>query len=170
MIQHILMPKLGETMTEATVERWHKTEGDPIRKGDVILEITTDKATLEVESSIAGVMRKILAPEKATLPVNTVIALAGEPNDPLPADLEALMALARGEQPAAAAAEKPKPALAAASAHAAGEPAAPPAPPGELFASPRARMRAREAKVPLQILRGSGPNGRIVEKDVLAHV
>jgi len=79
MIQQILMPKLGETMTEASVEKWSKAEGDPIKKGDVILEITTDKATLEVESSIVGVMKKILAPEKVTLPVNTVIALAGEP-------------------------------------------------------------------------------------------
>ena len=77
MIQQILMPKLGETMTEASVEKWRKAEGDPIRKGDVILEITTDKATLEVESSIVGVMKKILAPGKVTLPVNTVIALAG---------------------------------------------------------------------------------------------
>ena len=51
-----MLPKLGETMTEASVEKWRKSEGEPIKKGDVILEITTDKATLEVESSIAGVL------------------------------------------------------------------------------------------------------------------
>ena len=96
MIQPILMPKLGETMTEASVEKWRKAEGDPIKKGDVILEITTDKATLEVESSIAGVLKMILAPEKITLPVNTVIALAGEPADALPENLEELLAAARG--------------------------------------------------------------------------
>ena len=107
MIQQILMPKLGETMTEASVEKWRKAEGDPIRKGDVILEITTDKATLEVESSIAGILKKILAPEKVTLPVNTVIALAGEPADALPDNLDELLAAARGEKAAEAPAAKP---------------------------------------------------------------
>ena len=170
MIQQILMPKLGETMTEATVEKWHKAEGDPIKKGDVILEITTDKATLEVESSITGVMRKILAPEKVTLPVNTVIALAGDPNDPLPADLNELMSAAQGGVATAfaeATAGKP---LAVSAKPAAAETVLAAAPPGEITASPRARMRAKEAKVPLQILRGAGPNGRIVEKDVLAYL
>jgi pyruvate dehydrogenase E2 component (dihydrolipoamide acetyltransferase) len=172
MIQQILMPKLGETMTEASVEKWRKAEGDPIRKGDVILEITTDKATLEVESSIAGVMKKILAPEKVTLPVNTVIALAGEPADALPDNLNELLAAARGEKATESSAAKPAPegAPAAASAGVEIEAEAIPAPSGRLFVSPRARMRAKEAHVPLQILRGSGPAGRIVEKDVSAHL
>ncbi len=168
MIQQILMPKLGETMTEASVEKWRKAEGDPIRKGDVILEITTDKATLEVESSIVGVLKKILAPEKVTLPVNTVIALAGEPGDALPDNLEELLAAARGERTAEAAAAKPpsESASAAAPAGVEAEVEAIAGPAGRILVSPRARMRAKEARVPLQILRGSGPGGRIVEKDV----
>jgi pyruvate dehydrogenase E2 component (dihydrolipoamide acetyltransferase) len=172
MIQQILMPKLGETMTEATVEKWRKAEGDPIRKGDVILEITTDKATLEVESSIVGVLKKILAPEKVTLPINTVIALAGEPADALPDNLDELLAAARGEKtaeaPAAGAASEG--ASAAALADVEIETGAPPGPAGRIPASPRARTRAQEARVPLQILRGSGPGGRIVEKDVSAYL
>jgi pyruvate dehydrogenase E2 component (dihydrolipoamide acetyltransferase) len=172
MIQQILMPKLGETMTEASVEKWRKAEGDPIRKGDVILEITTDKATLEVESSIVGVMKKILAPEKVTLPVNTVIALAGEPADALPDNLEELLAAARGEKAAEASAAKPasEGASAAAPAGVEAEVEAIAGPAGRILVSPRARMRAKEARVPLQILRGSGPGGRIVEKDVAAYL
>jgi len=171
MIQHILMPKLGQTMEEATVERWHKKEGDRVQKGDVVLEITTDKATLEVESFVSGVMRKILAPEGVTLPVNTPIALVGEPDDPLPDNLAELEAAARGEAApvgAAAKAEAAEPSGAEAVPTAAQAPPAPP--PGRILISPRARKRAREAKVPLQVLRGSGPNGRIVEKDVLDYL
>jgi pyruvate dehydrogenase E2 component (dihydrolipoamide acetyltransferase) len=172
MIQQILMPKLGETMTEASVEKWRKAEGDPIRKGDVILEITTDKATLEVESSIVGVLKKILAPEKVTLPVNTVIALAGEPADALPDNLDELLAAARGEKTAEAPAAGPasEGPSAAASADAEVEAEAVPGPAGRILVSPRARMRAKEARVPLQVLRGSGPGGRIVEKDVSAYL
>jgi pyruvate dehydrogenase E2 component (dihydrolipoamide acetyltransferase) len=172
MIQQILMPKLGETMTEASVEKWRKAEGDPIRKGDVILEITTDKATLEVESSIVGILKKILAPEKVTLPVNTVIALAGEPADALPDNLDELLAAARGEKAAAASAARPasEGASAAAPADVEVEPEAVSGPAGRILVSPRARMRAKEARVPLQVLRGSGPGGRIIEKDVSAYL
>ena len=166
MIQQILMPKLGETMTEASVEKWRKAEGDPIKKGDVILEITTDKATLEVESSIVGTLKKILAPEKVTLPVNAVIALAGEPGDALPDNFDELLAAARGGKAVETPAAKPAAEGAPAAATAGGEAEAIPGPSGRVFVSPRARMRATEARVPLQILRGSGPGGRIVEKDV----
>ena len=161
MIQQILMPKLGETMTEASVEKWRKAEGDPIKKGDVILEITTDKATLEVESSIVGVLKKILAPEKVTLPVNTVIALAGEPADALPDNLDELLAVARGGKASETPAAKPasEGAATAATAGVEVEAEAIPGPSGRLFVSPRARVLAKEARVPLQILRGSGPGG-----------
>ena len=170
MIQPILLPKLGETMTEAAVEKWRKAEGDPIRRGDVILEITTDKATLEVESSIVGVLKKILAPEKVTLPVNTVIALAGDPGDALPDNLEELLAAARGEKPAPAPAGAGANAASNATAAAADAEGAVAAPSGRMLISPRARTQAREARVPLEVLRGSGPGGRVVEADVLAYL
>lgn len=163
MISEVLMPKLGQTMEEATVEKWHKNEGETIQRGEVLLEITTDKATLEVESYVTGVLRKIIAPEGTTLPVNAVIALVGEAQDPLPANLAALMAAARE---GAAAAKKEEKAEAASTGVEAGPTVALP-PAGEIFVSPRARMRSRELKVNLSLLRGSGPGGRIVEQDVL---
>ena len=178
MIQRILVPKLGQTMEEAVIEKWHKKEGDTVEKGDVILEITTDKATLEVEAFSGGTIRKLLALEGITLPVNTVIALVGEPDDPLPDDLPALEAAARGK---AAPATPPAPAQDVAT-----TPAPPPAAPapspapqpspavatpsGRILISPRARRLARKEKVPASVLRGTGPNGRIVEKDLLAYL
>lgn len=176
-MQKIIVPKLGQTMEEATIEQWHKQEGDPVSKGDVILEITTDKATLEVESFVEGTLRKVLAPEGVTLPVNTCIALVGAPDEEMPADLEQLEAAARGEGAAPAAAEK-KPAATAqrpvppeeAKVEAAPAAATPERPAGRLVASPRARRLAEKERAPLSILRGSGPGGRIVERDVKAHL
>jgi len=163
MIQQVFLPQLGQTMEEATIERWRKKEGDAVKKGDVLLEITTDKATLEVESYVVGVVRKVLAEEGQVMPVNTVLALVGEPDDPLPDNLDELLAAnaaAAGSAPEGPAASSAEPTPAAGSA----------APPEKIFASPRARKRARSEKVPLQALRGSGPNGRIVEKDVLDYL
>ena len=174
MIQKVFMPKLGQTMEEATVERWHKKEGDLVKKGEVILEITTDKATLEVESYASGVVRKILAEEGRVLPVNAVLALVGEPDDALPENLDELVAAAAGGQapaPAAAAGTAAGTTTETTTAPAApAAPAAPPARPGKAVASPRARRKAKAEKVPLQALRGTGPNGRITEKDVLSYL
>jgi pyruvate dehydrogenase E2 component (dihydrolipoamide acetyltransferase) len=165
MIQQVLMPKLGQTMEEATVEKWHKNEGDRIERGDVLLEITTDKATLEVESYVTGTVRKILAAEGVTLPVNALIALVGEPTDPLPADLDELVAASMKGAPAA----KKEAAVRASETAPAAEVAAelPPLPTGRIVSSPRARMRAEDKRINLRLLRGSGPGGRIIEKDVL---
>ena len=164
MIQKVLLPKLGQTMEEATVETWRVKEGDVVKKGDVLLEITTDKATLEVESFIAGTVRKILAEPGAVLPVNTVLALVGDPNDPLPDDLASLAAPAKSD---GAPKEETSEAAAVAEEETAPVPAAMP---GRLFVSPRARRKAENEKVSLALLRGSGPDGRIVEKDVDAYL
>jgi len=182
MLKEVLMPKLGQTVEQATIETWHKAEGDTVDKGDVLLEITTDKATLEVEAYATGTLKKRIYEPGATVPVNAIIAYIGDPDDAVTdamvqkarADAaDAAQAAAQQAEPeAAAAAETPAPAPAAAAEPAAAPPvaqAAPPPPPGRLFASPRARRVAAERKVPLQVLRGSGPNGRIVERDVLAH-
>ena len=176
-MQKIIVPKLGQTMEEATIEQWHKKEGDSVSKGDVILEITTDKATLEVESFVEGTLRKVLAPEGITLPVNTCIALVGTPDEEMPADLKQLEATARGEEAAPAAARKPAEATAwGADAPEEAKPESAPAvaptdrPAGRLVASPRARRLAEKERVPLSILQGSGPGGRIVERDVNAYL
>ncbi|HOX39322.1 MAG TPA: dihydrolipoamide acetyltransferase family protein [Candidatus Brocadiia bacterium] len=168
MLRKLCMPKLGETMKEGTVGEWKKKEGDFIKVGDVILEITTDKATLEVESFEEWALLKILAQPGELLPVNTPIAIMGDKGDKLPDDLSAILG---ADAPA-------KPAIAAQGAAQGAAQTAQNAPPnqtaraadaqepGRLIASPRAKKLASDEKIPLQILRGSGPNGRIVEQDV----
>ena len=183
MISKVIMPKLGQTMEKATVEKWVKKEGDTVAKGDVILEITTDKATLEVESYWEGTLLKILAEEGLEVPVNHVIAVLGEPGDEIPDDI--------AEPPPAAAEEAPKPKAApsaprtaptpapaqssAAPALAPSAPSPAPAPavalmPERIVASPRAKRRSKEEKVALECLTGSGPNGRVIERDVEAYL
>jgi pyruvate dehydrogenase E2 component (dihydrolipoamide acetyltransferase) len=162
MLKRVFLPQLGQTMEEGTVEKWHKAEGEQVRKGEVLYELTTDKATLEVEAFASGVLKKILVEEGRTVPVNELIAVLGDEGDELPDDLSEL----RGGAAPAAAAEAQDAAIAAA--RPAEAQAAPEAAPGQgrAFASPRARKVAEELKVPLEALRGSGPGGRVVERDV----
>lgn len=77
MATEFTMPKLGEVMEEGTIHLWKKKEGEPVRKGEILVEIETDKAIAEVESPEDGVLQKILAAEGATLPVNAPIAVIG---------------------------------------------------------------------------------------------
>lgn len=189
-MKEVLLPKLGQTMEEGTVEKWHKKEGDAVRKGEVIFEIGTDKATLEVEAYVEGVLRKIVVPEGETVPCNYLVALVGSKDEPMP-DVEKLKAhfaaraaeAAGAEAPAEQAPAQPAPAPAPAPA-AAPAPAVPPAveaaapetagsapaaPAGRVFSSPRARSVAREMQVPVELIQGTGPGGRIVERDVRAY-
>ena len=178
---NILMPALSPTMEKGNLARWLKKEGDAIKSGDVIAEIETDKATMEVEAVDEGVLAKILVPEGAQdVKVNELIALiAGEGEDAKAVASGA--GAAPASQPAAKAAEPsaPKaestpaapasaPPAAAASAPA---PAAKPAPAsanGRIFSSPLARRLAKEAGIDLGSIEGSGPHGRVVERDVKA--
>ena len=84
MATSIVMPQMGYDMQEGTVVRWHKKEGDAVARGDVIAEIETDKATVEYEAYVAGVMRKIVAQEGVTIPVGALIAVITDPDEPLP--------------------------------------------------------------------------------------
>ena len=81
MAQTVLLPKLGQTVEEAAIVKWHKREGDKIAKGDVLFEIETDKAVLEAESFYAGTLLKILVKENETVPVSSVVAYFGEPGE-----------------------------------------------------------------------------------------
>ena len=171
MLQEVLLPRLGQTMEEGTIEAWHKSEGDTVKRGEVLYDLTTDKATLEVESFAEGVVKKILVQAGQTAPVNELVAIVGAEEDDLPEDLEAYRAqvtsVAPAEEPAvtqAAPAAAPAP-----TAPAAAPPTAPPAR-GRVFASPRARKLAKENRIPIAVLRGSGPKGRIIERDVLEHL
>jgi len=162
MIQKVILPKLGETVEVSTIERWVKNEGDAVATGDILCEITTDKATLEVESYYRGTLLKILAPTGKELPVGSVIAVIGEKGEAVPPELLGQAVAAAG----AGAAKKAAPAAAVAVAAETVEAAAPA---GRVFASPRARRAARELLVDLGRVKGSGPGGRIVEADVEAH-
>jgi len=165
MIQKVTLPALGETVDTSTIERWLKKEGDTVATGDILCEITTDKATLEVESYYKGTLLKVVAAEGAELPVGALIAVVGDPGEEIPDDILAEVApRAAAEGAAAPPAGAPEP-VAAAAAPSAAEPAPPP---GRVFASPRARRTARERGVALAGIQGTGPGGRIVEADVTA--
>ncbi|HYV89143.1 MAG TPA: pyruvate dehydrogenase complex dihydrolipoamide acetyltransferase [Candidatus Polarisedimenticolia bacterium] len=170
---NILMPALSPTMTEGRLAKWLKKEGDDVKAGDIIAEIETDKATMEVEAVDEGKLQKILVPAGTDgVPVNAPIAvLLGEGEDPSAAAPPSLAA-----KPAAPAPKPATPAPAAAPAAAAKpSPAAAPlagAPPPEkgerVFASPLARRIAADKGVDLKSIAGSGPHGRIVKADVEA--
>ncbi|MDD9992315.1 MAG: pyruvate dehydrogenase complex dihydrolipoamide acetyltransferase [Rhodospirillales bacterium] len=178
----ILMPALSPTMTEGNVASWLKNEGDSVQAGDILCEIETDKATMEVEATDEGTLARIVAPAGTeAVPVNAVIGLIleeGEDSSALEgADAAAPAAApaAPPAEPAAEAAAEPAPAAPAAAAPSpGGNGAAPPAPardPGaRIFASPLARRMAKQAGLALEAIAGTGPNGRIVKVDVEAAI
>ena len=172
MATSIVMPQMGYDMQEGTVVRWHKNEGDPVARGEVIAEIETDKATVEFEAYTSGVLRKIVVGEGITIPVGDLIAVITDPDEALPDDLAAPNAAPVAAAPAPVAPET-------ATETGAAEPpaAAPPAPdpgqaqvpaPSEVRASPIARRLAKEQGIDLALVTGTGPGGRIVEQDVLS--
>src|SRR5712675_1873295 len=177
---NILMPALSPTMEKGNLAKWLKKEGDKVKSGDVIAEIETDKATMEVEAVDEGTIAKILVPEGTQdVPVNDVIAvLAGDGEDVKAAGAGAASAPPKAaptaQTPAAA---KPVPIAAAPAAKAAAPAAAAPAPQAaapasptnghaRIFSSPLARRLAKEAGIELARINGSGPHGRIVARDV----
>ncbi|MCR4407126.1 MAG: 2-oxo acid dehydrogenase subunit E2 [Anaerolineae bacterium] len=165
MITEVILPVLGETMNEGTIVEWVKKEGDPVERGDILFVIESDKATLEVEAPTKGFLRQILVPAGQTVPVLTVVALITTTADE---DLAACVTVSGSEAQVAEAAEpitiepvtfepatlKPETWQ----------------PETRIFASPRARKLAREKGVDLALVTGTGPNGRIVEQDVLTYV
>ncbi len=166
----ILMPALSPTMTEGNLAKWHKAEGDAVVSGDVLAEIETDKATMEVEAVDEGTMGKILVPEgTAGVPVNQAIALLLEEGE----DASALEGVTAPPPPTAAAAPSvsaaPQAPIAAPAASS--EPAAALQQPGNrVFASPLARRLAQNGGIDIAGVTGSGPHGRVVKRDVEAAI
>src|SRR6266852_5422861 len=177
---NILMPALSPTMEKGNLAKWLKKEGDKVKSGDVIAEIETDKATMEVEAVDEGTIAKILVPEGTQdVAVNDVIAvLAGDGEDVKAAGAGAASAPPKAaptaQTPAAA---KPVPIAAAPAAKAAAPAAAAPAPQAaapasqtnghaRIFSSPLARRLAKEAGIELARINGSGPHGRVIARDV----
>ena len=174
MAQTVIMPKLGQATEESTIVKWHKQEGDLVKKGDILFEMETDKAVLETESFFDGTLLKILVKEGETVPVNVPVAFIGKRGEALPkaaampaATQEREVRGQRSEvgsqesavrKPQAAPAPAPRPA-----------PAAPTAP-VRLLISPRARALAAASAISPAPVRGSGPSGRITEADVRAYL
>ncbi|MFT8813861.1 pyruvate dehydrogenase complex dihydrolipoamide acetyltransferase [Acetobacter fabarum] len=165
----ILMPALSPTMTEGKIARWLKKEGDTVSNGDVLAEIETDKATMEVEAIEDGIFGRILVPEGTEgVAVNTPIAIMVEEGEAVP-DSAAPSSTSAAPAPAPAQAGAVAPSAAPASA-----PVAPAAalqasrPANRIVASPLARRIAAAKNVDLSTLKGTGPNGRIVKRDVEA--
>lgn len=210
MVSEVVMPQMGADMTEGTLLRWLKHEGDQVARGDVIAEIETDKANVEIEAFDGGVFRKALANEGDTVNVGEVIAIIGGADEDISkyaagnSGASATTAKAEGMAPAKAvpapATPTAKPAPDAVQgvptagsdggpevdATSAGETPPTPVPPAEIQppqppaaaapapdagrvrASPLAKRTAAERGIDLRSLRGSGPDGRILQKDVEA--
>ncbi len=162
MAEAVQMPKLGFDMAEGTLINWLKQPGDTINKGDVIAEIETDKATIEIESTVGGTILRLLAEPGDVLPVGVTIAYVGEAGEPVPA-AGATPEPAEAQAPAAPVAETPTPPAAAALAPPGGDGSAYP---GGVKASPLARRIADERGIDLRLVRGTGPEGRVVKRDV----
>ncbi|MCK5594801.1 2-oxo acid dehydrogenase subunit E2 [bacterium] len=157
MIKEIIMPKLGQTVEESTVGKWLKKEGDEVEKGDVLLEVTTDKATLEVESFTNGVLRKIVHKEGDTVPVLAVIGyIAGSMDEDIPEKPQEQLQEEKKEEetsvvePVSEVQNKSN------------------IEDKRIKISPLAKRLAKEKGVDITKVSGTGPGGRIVKEDVLA--
>jgi pyruvate dehydrogenase E2 component (dihydrolipoamide acetyltransferase) len=173
MADTITMPKLGFDMKEGTLVRWVKKENDSVNVGDVIAEIETDKATVEVEAYASGILRKWLVGENTVVEVGAPIAIIGTADEPIEGggSAPAPKAAAPAEAPKESAPAKEVSAPAAATAkaengHTATAPVSDEGYPGGVKASPVARRMAEEKGINLAQVAGSGPGGRIVKRDV----
>lgn len=179
MAEIIYMPKLSDTMTEGVVAEWHKKVGDPVKSGELLAEIETDKATMEFESFYDGVLLHIGVEKGKTAPVNSLLAIIGQADE----DVKALIANAGSTpaaeekkeeaKPAAEPAQKAEEAKAPASAPVAAAAAPKAATPvvsnvsnGRILASPLAKKLAEEKGVDLSFITGTGEGGRITKRDV----
>lgn len=156
MMHEVILPKLGQTMEAGVIVEWHKREGEPVRRGDVLYTVESDKAALEVEAPAPGFLRRIIVPPGERAEVLTVVGLiTSSPDEDI--SLYTVPAGAVG-QPATSAHPR-EPELVSDGARGAAR-----------FASPRARQRAVKEGVDLKRVAGTGPNGRIEERDVLAYL
>jgi len=177
MAEIVRMPKLSDTMTDGTVAAWHKKVGDKVKSGELLAEIETDKATMEFESYVDGILLYIGVQKGETVAVDALLAVFGKEGEDVSAIVaaEGAAPAAKEEAPAAAApapkapvAEAPKAVVDQAPVAAAHSPAAAPVPfnDGRMRVSPLAKKLAEDKGLPLQYIPGSGDGGRIVRRDV----
>ncbi len=180
MASRVVMPKLTDTMEEGVVLKWKRAEGDKVSAGDVLAEIETDKAVMDLEAFASGVLRKLLVKEGETVPSGALIAVIGEPDEDIGDAMSETASAATPETGGAKVTPKPAAAVETKSVAAKEPPRkkdATKAEPvketeigerGEIKVSPRAKALARERGIDLSTVKASGPGGRIVEQDVLA--
>jgi len=174
------MPKFGQMTEESAIVEWLKKEGDKIDKGDILFTVETDKSVMEVESFEAGTLIKIVVPPKVNVPVQSTVGFLGTPGEPIPTVTAPAPAPKKAEAAPAAAAPIPaatRTAVSTASAAsvvvAASAPQtqdARPKTPALFRISPRAAALAKDAVIDATRIRGTGPEGRIVEKDVRSYL
>ncbi len=171
MIRELFMPALSSTMTEGKIVSWVKSPGDKVAKGETVLIVESDKADMDVESFYDGYLAVITVPAGEVAPVGSTIGLVAETEAEIAEAQAKAKSLGAATSSTAAA-----PTSSAATSNGSGTtsvavaspPSAPAAPTGRVIASPRARKLAKEHKIDLQTLKGTGPNGRITAADVEA--
>lgn len=177
MATQVVMPKLSPTMEEGQVARWLKKEGDKVSMGEPIAEIDTDKATMEMQALSAGVLRKVLVQEGESAPLGQPIAIIGEPDEDISTLLKSEPAPASAKE---AAAEQPAKLPESEAVPAVEQEEAEPQPEiarqvqtdgkrpagGRMLVSPIAARMAAESGVDLKSVKGSGPSGRIIKRDI----
>ncbi len=167
MATKVVMEALSPTMEEGRLVEWKKGEGEPVTEGDVLAEVETDKAVMELVARAGGVLLKQVIAAGTTVPVANLVGVIGEPGE----DISALLTGDGAKPPATAAAPAPAPAAPAPAAESPAPPPTPAKPPAaaagqRVKASPLARRIAKERGLDLATVRGSGPEGRIVKRDL----
>ena len=151
MATKVLMPKLGLTMTEGTIEEWKFKEGDSVKKGDILFSVATDKLTNDVECDTDGVLLKILCGEGETMTCKSTVAYIGNAGEHIEESGD--VAVQKNEKPTEAVSEPAK----TEKKYFTGE---------YVLATPCAKKRAKEKGIDLSLISGTGPDGIIVLKDV----
>lgn len=155
MAQKIIMPKQGLQMTEGTIIKWLKKEGEVIKEGEPLFEMETDKLTITIDAAASGTLLKILREEGDVVPITETIAVVGEPGD----DISSFLSESDSSAAEETAVEEEVQTEEVAVKKSSGE---------KVLATPRAKMRASEKQISIENVNGTGPDGLIIEKDVLA--
>jgi pyruvate dehydrogenase E2 component (dihydrolipoamide acetyltransferase) len=166
----IEMPKMGDTMEEGKILRWLKKEGDPVKKGEFVAEVETEKVNIEIEAFTGGVLRKILIPAGKSAPVGASIALVGAADEPLPAGMNGPTAssVTHASKPELVSTQANGATLTSGTSHTPVASTMTPTQQGRIFISPIARRLAQEHNLDYRSIQGTGPNGRIIRMDIEA--
>ncbi|MCL5986899.1 MAG: E3 binding domain-containing protein [Actinobacteria bacterium] len=169
MPKEVIMPKLGLTMEIGVIEKWLKKEGEFVNKGDVLFEVTTDKATMEVESADSGYLKKIVAPEGEEIPVTSIIAYLGDRDERIADHQDQAKSAVKDAAKVPTSTPEIKDEIIAQETRADVLTSSDSTVEQDrIITSPLAKKLAHELGVELSKLRGSGPGGRIVKEDILA--